>query len=78
VSIELINKVAELAAEIGKAQLILESKDEQIGKMDEFIGEQNKQMEQMNNQLNELNAMNQNLQAQVKQMREPIDVPQPD
>ena len=36
-SIELINRVTELASEIGKAQIILEQKGEQIQKLQEEL-----------------------------------------
>jgi len=50
-SIELINKVAELAAEVGKAQLILESKDQQVEQMQKHIETQQGQINEMNAQL---------------------------
>jgi len=59
-----LNKIVELSAELGKAQLILTSKDEQIEKMQEFIDKQteqnqaqDRQMREQSQELTRLNAM---------------------
>ena len=54
----MLNKICELSAEIGKATLILESKDEQIKNMQEHIENQEKT-------INEMQAQMRNLQAQI-------------
>ena len=50
----MLNKICELSAEIGKATLILESKDEQIKKMDEHIKGQEQQINEMQSQMRTL------------------------
>ena len=55
----MLNKICELSAEIGKATLILESKDEQIKNMQEHIQGQEKQ-------INEMQAQMRNLQSKIQ------------
>jgi len=55
----MLNKICELSAEIGKATLILESKDEQIKNMQEHIENQEKT-------INELQAQMRNLQSRIQ------------
>lgn len=52
-STELVNKVAELGAEVGKAQLIIESKDEYIKGMREHIEKQEADLKDLHELLNE-------------------------
>jgi peptidoglycan hydrolase CwlO-like protein len=59
--IEALNKIAELAAEGGKAQLILESKDQQIEQMQKHIDAQQAQ-------INELNSMNAAMNQQLSEI----------
>jgi len=63
----MLNKICELSAEIGKATLILESKDEQIKKMDEHIKGQEEQLNEMQMQMR---TMRGKIQAQG-QMKPP-------
>ena len=52
----MLNKICELSAERGKATLILQSKDEQIAKMEQHIEDQSKQLNSQSQQLQKLNA----------------------
>ena len=64
----MLNKICELSAEIGKATLILASKDEQIEKMEKHIEDQSKQI---NTQSQKLQSMNAELQAIKRPPLEP-------
>ena len=64
----MLNKICELSAEIGKATLILESKDEQIKSMHEHIENQEKT-------INEMQAQMRNMQAQIQQAKSGKDDP---